>query len=952
MTSKPDSSYKVGLLKCAPEPKDATYAKRGKDREQIEPVATVHKSPEASLSSTRKFVLYAVLTLLATVLVSSTPEMHHHTDTSFMATGNSTAGMQRDSKQERLAPLLGANEGLLRPAGAASANLPMPNFFRGWLSPNFPRQHAKHGFQSHNWRTSLALNHQPAIVQYHTAKAPSNLSSSMQWFRLTQLTERNQQLQSELAEIKQTATLYDEAQLRMAELESELAHVSAQHKQSTAYLMAAVRQLSITGQTFHAPTSSSGCTAPVGQRAVPGAVALLGLAVALWVMLQQRQKMSSDKQHASVLQEAHDEVQEMKKGKAEMVSQLQQQQQALQQAEQRTELLSSEKSAAEAHLRSSQQQVKRLQADLAKAELQLENAAAAKTKLPFFPMSPLATPPVRHDGPPTARMDHDKENKTSPTNRHTKSHAQAQAAAEVKQAQQDSAGSFLAARLQHMQAENEALTGQLATLQEEQQKLKDACLKADTARTQSQLNSEALELRVFTTLEQLALSEEKEADLAAALAATTAAERAATASQAAQMEQRMQLDAEQAEKRDLISRLAELEAQLAAKAKADNPMPDSTHPVTVDHNSAANGSSGTEEPQTHSDSPSSVSNSTKKDASAESAPEPSSALTELSASQHSQHDAQALNPSSTTGINSSSPDADSAGQVGLQHDAGHLTASAATAGRQSTAGHVAGQPAIAQLAGSQAAMLDPAEAPSKTAQPGASMSSAGVKGQGAASQLAAASSGQEVNADQHAAAHTEVGLVHQTATETRPVPLSSSAEQAVPVEDSSVYSAAAPEDQSPHQAAAGNRFADTSTVNKAAADEAAEDKHAPATAKALGYADGHAMPSPVAPRQRTALSGEEEAPSSPIFGVATSSALNSPDSAMSRSSSRDWLGGIFSGRNTGRNTGKNSSRNSVKNGSKGAVSPTRLFEGLTRATSDPEDLFGGWHGPKRQTNVT
>lgn len=61
---------------------------------------------------------------------------------------------------------------------------------------------------------------------------------------------------------------------------------------------------------------------------------------------------------------------------------------------------------------------------------------------------------------------------------------------------------------------------------------------------------------MFTALEQLALSEEKEADLAAALAATTAAERAATASQAAQLEQRMQLDAEQVLTRYLQMRLS------------------------------------------------------------------------------------------------------------------------------------------------------------------------------------------------------------------------------------------------------------------------------------------------------------------------------------------------------------------------------------------------------------
>ena len=51
--------------------------------------------------------------------------------------------------------------------------------------------------------------------------------------------------------------------------------------------------------------------------------------------------------------------------------------------------------------------------------------------------------------------------------------------------------------------------------------------------------------RVFTTLEQLALSEEKEANLTAALAATIAAERAAAESQQVQAQQRTLIAAAQ-----------------------------------------------------------------------------------------------------------------------------------------------------------------------------------------------------------------------------------------------------------------------------------------------------------------------------------------------------------------------------------------------------------------------
>ena len=80
--------------------------------------------------------------------------------------------------------------------------------------------------------------------------------------------------------------------------------------------------------------------------------------------------------------------------------------------------------ALEGRLQASQQQAKTLQADLAKAELRLENAASDKSKLPFFPMSPLTTPPVRH-GSPSASMDNDKENVSGGSaRRHGKSHAQ------------------------------------------------------------------------------------------------------------------------------------------------------------------------------------------------------------------------------------------------------------------------------------------------------------------------------------------------------------------------------------------------------------------------------------------------------------------------------------------------------------------------------------------------
>ena len=59
-------------------------------------------------------------------------------------------------------------------------------------------------------------------------------------------------------------------------------------------------------------------------------------------------------------------------------------------------------------MRESRQRVATLQADLARAECLMDSHAVAKMKLPLFPMSPLATPPIRHD------KDKDKENSGRP----------------------------------------------------------------------------------------------------------------------------------------------------------------------------------------------------------------------------------------------------------------------------------------------------------------------------------------------------------------------------------------------------------------------------------------------------------------------------------------------------------------------------------------------------------
>lgn len=241
-------------------------------------------------------------------------------------------------------------------------------------------------------------------------------------------------------------------------------------------------------------------------------------------------------------------------------------------------------------------------------------------------------------------------------------------------------------------------------------------------------------------------------------------------------------------------------------------------------------------------------------------------------------------------------------QVGSKEtDAGHLTAPAAAA-RQNTAQHAEGQTATAHLESPLAAMHDAAEAASAVS----SVAQAG------SALLSSTRCAEEDKANTHP--EPEDGSV-DSATATEDVPKGKTVTEARSVDLPA--------------AAAG-----TSTVGLTAT----EGRPVYLTAASLKQADGHATPLRVATRRRSALVGDEQAPSSPVYGVATSSAFNSPDSAMSRASSRDWLGGIFSGRNT--------SRKAAREAVKGGVNPTRLFEGLTRASSTAEDLFDSWHGPK------
>ncbi|KAL0044654.1 hypothetical protein WJX82_004318 [Trebouxia sp. C0006] len=213
------------------------------------------------------------------------------------------------------------------------------------------------------------------------------------------------------------------------------------------------------------------------------------------------------KHNAASQHDFAEQVEDMQQHLDKLKRQTERQQQELTQAEQTIMTLSSSKAAVETRLRGSQQKAAGLQADLARAECLLDSHAVAKMKLPLFPMSPLAAPPVKHNK--------DKENSGRPA-KTARSQAAAQQEGKPTSPEQPEKEALLD-RLKHMEAEKATLEDQVATLQAEQVGLKDACRKADEQRSKMQLDTEALELRVFTTHEQLAVSEEREAELAAAV---------------------------------------------------------------------------------------------------------------------------------------------------------------------------------------------------------------------------------------------------------------------------------------------------------------------------------------------------------------------------------------------------------------------------------------------------
>ncbi|DBB01748.1 TPA: hypothetical protein ACH3X1_000371 [Trebouxia sp. C0004] len=380
--------------------------------------------------------------------------------------------------------------------------------------------------------------------------------------------------------------------LRTAELECDLAVVHDENQQLSAHLLSASRQLAAIGQTVQLPQDGQ-APAPTVQlnqnkAAAAAAVLLLSLACiscAIWAMTKGCSRCSNQEtsQHNFAQQ-----VQDMQSYRDKLERQTEKQQQEVTQAEHTIMTLTSSKVAVETRLRSSQQRVAGLQADLARAECLLDSHAVAKMKLPLFPMSPLAAPPVKHDK--------DKENSGRPA-KTAPSQAAAQRESKATSPEQPEREALLN-RLKHMEAEKAILEARVATLQAEQVGLKDACRKADEQRTKMQLDTEALELRVFTTHEQLAVSEEREAELVAAVqeakqSAAAARQTLAANQQAVKPQPSSVLQDEQEQE---VSNLRQNHQQASGSDSTEQQ--ECSEAPANSHTDPATGSEGTAEPAT------------------------------------------------------------------------------------------------------------------------------------------------------------------------------------------------------------------------------------------------------------------------------------------------------------------------------------------------------------------
>ncbi|KAL3158899.1 hypothetical protein ABBQ32_011614 [Trebouxia sp. C0010 RCD-2024] len=320
----------------------------------------------------------------------------------------------------------------------------------------------------------------------------------------------------------------EDSLLKAAELESNLASMRQENQQLSAHLLHAARQLAAVGQAVQLPQAQQheGLQSVSPRGTMVTCMLLLMLTWPLWAFLRAAKPLPTSVQQPPVNKSAAEQVISLQQHNSKLEQQVKQQQQQLMHAEQTIMGVTSSKAQVEVQLRGSQQKISVLQSDLARAECLLDSHAMAKMKLPLFPMSPLAAPPVRHDRDKAG----DKENCGRPAK--TKRHQEPTPASAKVPTEKE----LLLEKLRNMEAEKSKLEVRVASLQADQEGLKDACRQADERRTKLQLDAEALELRVFTTHEQLALAEEKQAELAAevqqAKQIAAAAEQALAASDA------------------------------------------------------------------------------------------------------------------------------------------------------------------------------------------------------------------------------------------------------------------------------------------------------------------------------------------------------------------------------------------------------------------------------------
>lgn len=202
-----------------------------------------HKTPHSTNLWGRALAVLSCATLLIGVvaLVSVTPQLQQQTEALRRHTLHSctliqsapafsTAIKMRSadsahtpdrtlSHSSNLAPLLGANEGLLRPIGTPAFELNKSTLLESLSSVASQLQSARTSL-SHAWPSCESLKSHGADSTAHTQLA---------------------------ARVASANRLYEDSQLELAESRADTARLSEENEQLSAHLLAAVRQLSAAG---------------------------------------------------------------------------------------------------------------------------------------------------------------------------------------------------------------------------------------------------------------------------------------------------------------------------------------------------------------------------------------------------------------------------------------------------------------------------------------------------------------------------------------------------------------------------------------------------------------------------------------------------------------------------------------------------------------------------------